>query len=408
MATGRNVGTSSRAGAGQIGVGGFLVSDRAKELVAQVLDSGRLTAGPMMARFEAEVARLHGCRYGLMCNSGTSALHIALAALREVDEWQAGDEVLVPAVTFVATSNVVLYNDLRPVFVDVDPVHFTIDPDEIEAKITARTRAIMPVHVGGLACDMDPILEIARAHGLRVVEDCAEAMFATYKGQPVGSFSDIAAFSTYAAHIVSTGVGGLCTTDDEHLHEILVSLMNHGRDPVYTRIDDDNAVDPNDLFDVAARRFSFVRLGHSFRATEMEAAIGVAELECRNELLAMRTQIARRYTEELSDLAGRLQLPVSRPGCEHVFMFYPLVVKDPAARRALVTVLEQSGIETRYLLPLINQPVYRRLYGNLDAEYPVAARLNETAFYIGCHPEMTSRDVDHVIRTLRDFFDVNE
>jgi len=188
----------------QIGVGGFRISARAKDLVMEVLDSNRLTAGPMMARFEQEVARLHGCKYGLMSNSGTSSLQIALAVLKETYGWEDGDEVLVPALTFVATSNVVLLNGLHPVFVDVDPRYYTIDPSKIAASITPRARAIMPVHIAGLPCDMDPLLDVARAHGLRIVEDSCEAMFSRYKGRPVGSFGDIACFSTYAAHVITT------------------------------------------------------------------------------------------------------------------------------------------------------------------------------------------------------------
>jgi dTDP-4-amino-4,6-dideoxygalactose transaminase len=147
----------------QIGVGGFNISERAKELVMEVLDSNRLTAGPKMAQFEKEFAAIHGCKYGLMSNSGTSALHIALAALREKYNWQDGDEVLVPAVTFVATSNVVMYNNLKPVFVDVDPHFYCLDPKKIEEKITPRTRAVMPVHLAGQPCDMEPILKIAES-----------------------------------------------------------------------------------------------------------------------------------------------------------------------------------------------------------------------------------------------------
>ncbi|MDQ3898209.1 MAG: DegT/DnrJ/EryC1/StrS family aminotransferase [Actinomycetota bacterium] len=387
----------------QVGVGGVTITERAKELVRSVLDSGRLTAGPMVARFEQEVAALHGCRYGLMCSSGTAALQIALGALRERRGWQDGDEVIVPAVTFIATSNVVLYNGMKPVFVDVDPLEYTLDPALLEAALTPRTRAVIPVHVAGLPCDMGPILEIARAHDLAVVEDCAESMFARYHGEPVGSFGDIAAFSTYAAHMVTTGVGGLCTSDDAELMVLLKSLMNHGRDSIYIRIDDDRVEDPRALFEVVDSRFSFVRLGHSFRVTEMEAALGVAQLDDREAMCQRRREIARRYGKELAGLP--LQLPYVPPGREHVFMFYPLVVTDPVVRRAdLVLHLEQRGVETRYLLPLINQPVYRRVLGDHDAQCPVAAALNETAFYVGCHPEMTDTDVDHVIESLLSFF----
>jgi len=389
----------------QIGVGGLTVSARAKELVLQVLDSNRLSAGPMMSRFEAEIAALHGCRYALMSNSGTSALHIALAALKEVHGWQDGDEVLVPAITFVATSNVVIFNGLTPVFVDVDPRDYTIDPAKIEERITPRTRAIMPVHIGGLPCDMDPILDVARAHGLRIVEDSAETMFARDKGRPVGSFGDIGCFSTYIAHVITTGVGGLCTTNDPDLIVLLKSLMNHGRDSIYIRIDDDQGAQGADLFQIADSRFSFIRLGHSFRCTEMEAALGLAQLEEHEAHVARRRAIAARFDAGLADLEGRLQLPRVRPGAEHAYMFYPLTILDPWVRRdELIRFLEERSVETRYLLPLINQPIYRQMFGDLDDQYPVAARLNQQSFYVGCHPDLIDDDIDYVISCFDEFF----
>lgn len=389
----------------QIGVGGFRTSARAKELVMQVLDSNRITSGPMMSRFEDEIATLHDCRFGLMSNSGTSALQIALAALKETYGWADQDEVIVPALTFVATANIVLYNNMVPVFADVDPSFYTLDPGEIERRITPRTRAIMPVHIGGMPCDMDPILAIARAHNLRIVEDSAETMFARYRGRAVGSFGDIGCFSTYAAHIITTGVGGVCTTDDPELLVMMKSIMNHGRDSIYIRMDDDAGMSGSELFQVADRRFSFVRLGHSFRATEMEAALGVAQLEERDEHWSRRQRIAGKYLDSLASLGSRLQLPSSREATNNAYMFFPLVLTDPKVSRSrLIQYLEECGVETRYLLPLINQPVYRTMFGNLDGEYPVSARLNETAFYIGCHPEMTDDDADYVIDHLHTFF----
>jgi dTDP-4-amino-4,6-dideoxygalactose transaminase len=385
----------------QIGVGGFRMTDRARQLVLDVLDSNRLNAGPMMARFEAAIASLHDRRFGLMCNSGTSALQIGLAALKEREGWSDGDEVLVPALTFVASSNVVLYNGLRPVFVDVDPRHYTIDPALIEARITSRTRAIMPVHIAGLPADMDPIMAVARKAGLRVIEDSCEAMFVRDRGRPVGSFGDVACFSTYAAHLVTTGVGGVAVTDDPVLHELMSSVMNHGRDPIYTRIDDDQGAEGADLFRIANSRFSFVRFGHSFRCTEMEAAIGVAQLEDREAAGQRRQAIAARLSAGLADLQDALQLPVARAGAEHAYMMYPLtLIEDRIPRAVVIEHLEGNGVETRYLLPLINQPIYRATFGNLDGEYPVAARLNERAFYVGCHPDMTDEDADHVVAAL--------
>jgi perosamine synthetase len=389
----------------QVGVGTFHATARMKELVLQVLDSARLTAGPMMDRFEREIARLHDSRFALMCNSGTSALEIALAALKEKHGWNDGDEVLVPAVTFVATSNVVMYNGLKPVFVDVEPDYYMIDPTLIEARITERTRAIIPVHLAGQPCDMSPIMDIAKRCGLHVIEDSCETMFARYKGRPVGSFGDVACFSTYIAHVITTGVGGLCTTSDPELITMLKSLMNHGRDSIYIRIDDDRNPDHH-IFDIVDRRFSFVRLGHSFRSTELEAALGVAQLETREAYTARRRAVASGLTTLLSGLDRYLQLPAIRPETEHVFMFYPLVIRDPSIARAdLIRHLEERGVETRYLLPLINQPVYRKRFGNLDDDYPVAAHLNRTAFYVGCHVDVTDEDVAYIGRTFHEFFE---
>ncbi len=389
----------------QIGVGGFRISDRAKELVMQVLDSNRITAGPMMERFEAEIAAIHGCRFGLMCNSGTGALQIALAALKEVHGWQDGDEVLVPALTFVATSNVVLYNNLKPVFVDVDSQYYTIDPTKIEAQITPRTRAIMPVHIGGQPCDMSPILDISKKYNLRMVEDSAETMFVGDKNRPVGSFGDIGCFSTYAAHMITTGVGGLCTTNDAELIVLLKSIMNHGRDSIYIRMDDDQGATGAELFQIANRRFSFIRLGQSFRATEMEAALGIAQLEEREESFARRQRNVTHLNEGLKELEEHLQLPYPRPESEHSYMFYPLTILNPIFRRDdLIQYLVNNGIETRYLLPLINQPIYREIFGNLDEQFPVAAWLNDTAFYIGCHPDLTDGDKNYVIEHFHKFF----
>lgn len=371
----------------------------------EVLDSNRLSAGPMTDRFERDIARLHGCRFGLMCNSGTSALHIALAAVKEREGWRDGDEVLVPAVTFIATSNVVIHNRLTPVFVDVEPDYYCLDPRDLERHLTPRTRAIVPVHVAGLPCDMDPIADLAKRKGLAIIEDSAEAMFVNYRGRPVGSFGTIGCFSTYVAHLISTGVGGLCITDDPDYRVLLASLMNHGRDSIYIRIDDDRDLDGDQLFEVASRRFSFDRLGHSFRATEMEAALGVAQLEERESLLAQRRSIAERLTSGLSSLEPFLQLPRVRPESEHAFMFYPVVVRDAAVSRdSLVRHLEEHQIETRYLLPLINQPVYRRMFGNLDDQYPVAARLNRDALVVGCHPEMSEEDADFIVDCFQQFF----
>ncbi len=387
----------------KVTVGDLQLGAREKEYLSQVIDSNRLSYGPFTRRFEELFATEHDCRFAVFCNSGTSALHISMAALKELHGWNDGDEVLVPAVTFIATSNVVLHNNLMPVFVDVDPLTYNIDPAKIEEKITPRTRAIMPVHLLGLPADMAAISDIAKRHNLKIVEDSCETMFANCRGRKVGSWGDIGCFSTYIAHYIVTGVGGFATTNDPDLAIMLKSLMNHGRDSIYLSIDDDDGVKGKQLFEIAARRFRFVHVGHSFRCTEMEAAIGLAQLERKDEIIARRVGIAQQYRERLAGLSDVLQLPTVPADRDHVFMLFPLVLRN-GSKRDLVNHLESNGIETRDLLPLINQPIYKKLFGDLEPQYPVARWLNESGFYIGCHQSLTSESVDHVVRTIHEFF----
>ena len=386
-----------------VGVGGIKVSAAEKALVLKALDTGRLSYGPMIREFESEIAKLHSSKFALFTNSGTSALHIAVTALKEKYRWKDGDEILVPAVTFIATSNVVLHNNMRPVFVDVDPRTYNIDPNLIEAKITSRTRAIIPVHLLGLPADMGRIMVIARKHKLHVIEDACEAMFAKYKGRPVGSFGEIGCFSTYVAHYIVTGVGGLNTTSNSDIAVMLRSLANHGRDAIYISIDDDNVSSKKKLHEIVSKRFRFVRLGHSFRATELEAALGLGQLKRRAEIIRKRKRIAQMYLRGLSDLQEHIQLPYVPKGYEHVFMLFGIVCKN-GDKKKLVDYLEDSGIETRDLLPLINQPIYRKIFGNIEEKYPVAKHLNNAAFYIGCHPYMSDADVRYVISKFHSFY----
>ncbi len=387
----------------RVTVGDLQLGAREKEYLGQVIDSNRLSYGPFTRRFEEMFAAEHDCKFAVFCNSGTSALHIALAALKELHGWEDGDEVLVPAVTFIATSNVVLHNRMTPVFVDVDPLTYNIDPALIEAKITPRTRAILPVHLLGLPADMGAIDAIAKKHKLKVVEDSCETMFANCRGRKVGSWGDIGCFSTYIAHYIVTGVGGFATTNDPDLAVMLKSLMNHGRDSIYLSIDDDDGVKGKALFEIAARRFRFVHVGHSFRCTEMEAAIGLAQLERKDDIIARRVGVARRYRDRLAGLSDVLQLPTVPADRDHVFMLFPLVLRE-GSKRELVNHLESNGIETRDLLPLINQPIYKKMFGDLEPYYPVARWLNESGFYIGCHQSITDDGVDHVVDKLYEFF----
>jgi dTDP-4-amino-4,6-dideoxygalactose transaminase len=389
----------------QIGVGGVTISPKQKRYVLDALDHNRLSYGPYTQRFEAAFAAAHERAFAMFCNSGTSALQVGLHALKRHHRWADGDEVIVPAVTFVASSNVVIQNRLTPVFVDVDPVYYELDPAKLEAAITAKTRAIMPVHLFGQPCDMRAIMSIAKQHQLTVIEDSCETMFVRAQGKVTGSWGAVSCFSTYVAHLLVTGVGGFATTDDRELAVRMKSLMNHGRDGVYLKIDDDRGKTGSALFDLVARRFRFTDVGYSYRATELESALGLAQLEDAAPLLVRRQAIAAQLTAGLADLTDQLQLPTVRPESEHAFMMYPLVV-TVGSRDALVNYLESRPrpIETRPMLPLINQPIYQELFGNLNATFPEAHRINEQGFYIGSHPEMTDADVSYIVETFHDYF----
>jgi perosamine synthetase len=387
----------------QIGVGGLVLGEQEKRYLAEVIASNRLSYGPMTQRLEREFAELHDCQYAVFCNSGTSALHIALGALKERHGWRDGDEVIVPAVTFVATANIVLHNNMIPVFVDVDAETYNIDAKLIEAKITPKTRAVIPVHLMGLPCDMDPILEIARKHRLKIIEDSCETMFATYKGKKVGSFGDIGCFSTYIAHFVVTGVGGFAISNDPELAVMLKSLMNHGRDSIYLSSSDDHEVSKEKLFEIVSKRFSFVHLGHSFRCTELEAAIGLGQLEQKDEIVKARAENAAYFKERLEPLKDRIQLPFTPLDREHMFMLFPIALRD-RHKRGLVNYLEEHLIETRDLMPLINQPVYRKMFGDIEDQYPVAKWLNASGFYIGCHQYLTGEEREYIVDTVLSFF----
>ena len=386
---------SARSGARrQIGIGTANITEADKRRVRAVLDSERLSAGPVMAEFERRFAELHGRRYASMCNSGTGALQLALQALKERYDWPDGAEVIVPALTFVATINIVLFNRLRPVLVDVDPVTYNLDPARVEAAITERTVAVIPVHLFGQPADMTAIASIAARYSLRVIEDSAEAAFVRHRGRSVGSFGDFGCFSTYMAHLVTTGVGGLAITDDPENATRFRSLMNHGRNPRYLRIDDDQGLADEDLLEVVRSRYDFVSLGQSFRATEMEAALGIGQLERHEEMLTARQSVAEALTAALA--GPELQLPTVAEGNEHAFMIYPIVCRRKGLRDRLVTELERAGVETRFLLPVLGQRCYQGILEFPRGTFPVAEMLGERGFYVGCHPSMTDDDVDRI------------
>lgn len=393
----------------KIGVGYAYVSEREKKYVNEALDASRLSQGKMVHRFEKEFAALHTQKYGIACNSGTSALHVGLEALKEKHgcPMGGGNEVLVPAITFIATSNAVLHAGLKPVFVDVDARTYNMNPAKIEERITDKTIGIVPVHTFGQPCEMDEIMRIADKHHLWVMEDCAEAHFATYKGKKIGSFGEVSAFSTYVAHTITTGIGGVITTNDQQIAEISRSLVAHGRACTceVCIASDPRKVCPLRMQTEMDKRFMMVRLGYSYRVGELEGAIGLGQLENRDLIMGRRKKNAAYLTAHLQDTEKYLQLPYAPDYVDHSYMMYPIVIRQdaPFSRDDLTHFLEKQNIETRPMLPLLNQPIYRKLFGDLEKEYPVAAWIDHFGFYVGCHHGLTQEQLDKIIASVHEF-----
>jgi dTDP-4-amino-4,6-dideoxygalactose transaminase len=376
------------------------LTERYRALLNEVVDSGVFYNGEMTRRFETAMARVHDRNVAIFINSGTSAIDVAVHALKRERGWADGDEVLVPPITFVATINPVLRCGLKPVFVDVDPVHFDIDPDQLEKNITPRTRAIIPVHVYGQPCRIEAVMEVARKHGLAVIEDSCETMFVHRNGKVVASSGDIACFSTFTVHLISTGVGGFAVTDDPKLAVRMKSLANHANDGYVLHL---QGGEPR--WEITGRGETFDDVGYSFRCSDLEAALGVAQMEHWQRIVGAYQRNADHLTRLLADLGDHLQIPSAREGSEHAYFRYPLVLKDPSVDKGdLLAFLDDNRVASRHLLPILNQPVYRKLFGDLEPQYPVAAHLNQRGFVVGCHVGLTLQDMEHTSKVLHRFF----
>jgi perosamine synthetase len=380
-----------------IGVGNWECTPYEKELVNKVLDSGRLSYGPYSREFEKRFATLHNRQWGVLSNSGTSSLHVAVQAAKLINNWPDGAEILIPAVTFVATANVVYHNNLVPVPVDIEMDTYGMDLNQIRHHISDRTVGVLLVHLFGQPAKYTKyIAEMCRDTGLTLIEDSCETMLAIHYNIPVGAWGDIGCFSMYVAHLLVTGVGGISITNNLEYAKLMRSLVNHGRDGIYIAIDDNK--EGAEQREVIERRFNFVRQGHSFRITELEAALGVAQLDTLQDQIIQRQLIAASLTINLQRHNDRLKLPYVAPGNTHSWMMYPIIYFGD--KWELCDYLEQNGIETREMLPLVNQPCYDWDENN----YPNAKLVNRHGFYIGCHHYMTTQQTAYVGEVFDQYF----
>jgi len=346
-----------------------LIEDEEKAAVLAVLGSGQLAHGPRVQEFEGRFAEFVGAAHAVAVTSGTSSLHLALLA----HGIGPGDEVITPAFSFVASADCALFVGARPVFADIEPETFTLDPADVEARITPRTRAILPVHLFGQTCDLDAITAIARAHDLVLIQDACQAHGATFRGQPVGAFGT-ACFSFYATKNMTTGEGGMIVTNDDGVAERARMLREHG----------------------SRRRYVHESLGYNLCMTEFQAAIGLAQLSKLERWNAKRHANAAFLTRHLQAVPGVVAPPI-RPGAQHVFHQYTIRVQH--RDQVLPVVVEQGvGAGVYYPAPIHRQPSYQRL--GYDEHLAESERASREVMSLPVHPSLSQDDLDRVVEAV--------
>jgi dTDP-4-amino-4,6-dideoxygalactose transaminase len=343
-----------------------------KQAVMEVLDSGIIAQGPRVKQFEEEFAAMCGVKHAVATTSGTTALHIALLA----HGIGPGDEVITSAFTFIASSNSVLFVGARPVFVDIDPRTFNLDPAQIEAAITPKTKAIIPVHLFGLMCDMDAIQAIAKKHGLVVIEDACQAHGAAWNGKKAGSLGT-GTFSLYPTKNMTAGEGGMITTDDDRIDELCRVIRNHGM----------------------RRRYYHDMLGYNFRMSDIHAAIGLVQLG----RLAGYNRVRQQHAAYLSANLKGVVTPYVPEGLEHVYHQYTIRVPD-GRRDALAAYLGEQGVGTMiyYPVPIHQQTFYQEEYG-YHQSLPETERAAAEVLSLPVHPLVTDEELAHIVKSVNTF-----
>ncbi len=350
-----------------------LLGEEERQAVLAVLESGQLAQGRVVAEFERHFAEWCGVRHAVAVSSGTAALHTALLA----HGIGAGDEVITSPFTFIASANAALFVGARPVFVDVDPDTFCLDPELVEAAITPRTRAILPVHLYGYPTDMPRLQEIARRHDLLLVEDACQAHGASVYGRKVGAIGDSGVFSLYPTKNITSGEGGFLTTDSDAVAEQAHLIRSHG----------------------ASERYRHDVLGYNFRLSDVHAAIGLAQLSKIDEFNAARRRNAAYLSRALAGVEG-IRLPIEQSGFRHVYHQYTIRVLD-GRRDVVQQELTHMGVGSsiHYPLPIHKQPLYQRL-GYADQEFPVTERLAAEVLSLPVHPGLAESDLERIVRAI--------
>jgi dTDP-4-amino-4,6-dideoxygalactose transaminase len=362
-----------------IGLSAPFLGEREEELVVQVLRSGRLSLGPMVDRFEELLAEQVGAPHVAAVSSGTAGLHLCMR-LVGIDP---GDEVITTPFSFVASANCALYEGATPVFADVDPATLNLDPDAVEAAITERTKAILAVHIFGRPAELDRLEAIARRHGLALVEDACQALGAEFRGRPVGASGRPAVFAFYPNKQATTGEGGAVAVDSEEDWRLLKRLSNQGRSD-------------------SGEWLTHSHLGYNYRLSDVAAALGVAQFERLDEILALRSAVATRYAELLDGVDG-VELLAADDADHRRSWFVYVVLLDPAVDRdGVIARLGEEGIAAKPYLPSIHlQPYYRERFGYCKGMLPASEAASARALALPFHTALAGEDQERVVDSLR-------
>ena len=357
------------------------ITKEEEKYVLEVLHSGILSIGPKIKEFENKFAKFVGAKYACAVSSGTAGLHLAMIAAGIGKD----DEVITSPFSFVASANSILYVGAKPVFVDIDPATYNLNPEEIEKKITPKTKAILVVHIFGQSADMDPILKIAKKYKLKIIEDACESIGAEYKGKKVGTFGESAVFAFYPNKQMTTGEGGMIVTDDEKIDRLCRSLRNQGRAEDMQWLDHE-------------------RLGYNYRMDELSAAVGLAQIEKIDFLISERRKIAGWYSKLLSKYHELIQVPEIAGNNTHTWFVYVVLPKNKKiVRDELINQLAAEGVSTKPYLPSIHLfSFYKKMFGHKEGDFPVSESVSNRAialpFYIG----LKESDVKYICQKLID------
>jgi len=347
--------------------------------VLEVLSSGRLALGPKAQEFEERMAEYIGVKYAVAVSSGTSALHILIRALGVGPE----DEVLVPSFTFASTVNVALYEKAKPVFVDIEPETYNLDPNDLQKKITKKTKAVLGVDVFGHPAEWDEILKVAERYNLKIIDDSCEALGAEYKGRKIGQFGDAACFAFYPNKQITTGEGGIIVTNNSEIHTLARSLRNQGRDEMGAWLE-------------------HKRLGYNYRMDEMSAALGVSQLKKIEMFLQKREKVARMYTEKLKNFSW-VRPQIVKPYVRMSWFIYVVTLNEGIDRDRVMKKMEEKGIATRnYFSPIHLQP-YMKDYVDTDVlRLPVTESISRRTLALPFHNNLSESEIDIVIEALKE------